>query len=328
MLRDTIDRFADANILVVGDVILDQFIWGTVSRISPEAPVPVVEVTKEELLLGGSANVVRNIISLGGRCALCGIIGNDVMGEELLRLMQVAGAPADGLIKGSRPTTIKTRVVAQRQQVVRYDREKSGPPSAQTLHGLLAYLERNLAQFDAVLVSDYAKGVVCEPLMRRLHELLAELRCNGRLLPLIVDPKPVNAEKFVGATVITPNNFEAAKLSGMEISDEASLLAAARTIKQKLACGAVLITRGEAGMALLEGDNKMVQIPTMAKEVFDVTGAGDTVAAALSLGLAAGCSMTEAAVLANHAAGIVVGKVGTASASCDELLAALAAEGL
>ena len=328
MLPDAIDRFAEANILVIGDVILDQFIWGTVSRISPEAPVPVVNVTKEELLLGGSANVVRNIVSLGGSCALCGIIGDDAMGNELLRLMREAGAPTDGLIKGSRPTTIKTRVVAQRQQVVRYDREKAGPPSAATLQRLLAYLENNLAQFDAVLVSDYAKGVVCGPLMRRLNELLAGLRRTGRSLPLIVDPKPSNAALFSGATVITPNNFEAAKISGIEITDENSLLAAAWAIKQKLACTAVLITRGEAGMALLEGENDMALIPTMAKEVYDVTGAGDTVAAALSLGLAAGCSMTEAAIIANHAAGIVVGKVGTASASRDEVQAALAAEGL
>lgn len=328
MLRDAIDRFAKANILVIGDVILDQFIWGTVTRISPEAPVPVVNVTKEELLLGGSANVVRNIVSLGGRCALCGIIGDDAMGNELLRLMRDAGAPTDGLIKGFRPTTIKTRVVAQRQQVVRYDREKAGPPSAATLQRLLAYLENNLAQFDAVLVSDYAKGVVCGPLMERLNELLAGLRRTGRSLPLIVDPKPVNAQLFSGATVITPNNFEAAKISGIEITDEDSLLAAARAIKKALACTAVLTTRGEAGMALLEGENDMVLIPTMAKEVYDVTGAGDTVAAALSLGLAAGCSMTEAAIIANHAAGIVVGKVGTASASRDEVQAALAAEGL
>ncbi|MCW5200549.1 D-glycero-beta-D-manno-heptose-7-phosphate kinase [Desulfobulbus sp. F4] len=323
MLRDIIDRFGEARILVIGDVILDQFIWGTVSRISPEAPVPVVNVTKEELLLGGSANVVRNIVSLGGRCALCGIIGDDTMGNELLRLMQAAGAPTDGLIKGRRPTTIKTRVVAQRQQVVRYDREKTGPPSAPTLQRLLAYLEKNLAQFDAVLVSDYAKGVVCGPLMERLNELLAELRRTGRPLPLIVDPKPVNAQLFSGATVITPNNFEAAKISGIEITDEDSLLAAARTIKKMLDCKAVLITQGEAGMALLEDENDMVLIPTMAKEVFDVTGAGDTVAAALSLGLAAGCSMTESAIIANHAAGIVVGKVGTASASREELLFAV-----
>jgi rfaE bifunctional protein kinase chain/domain len=326
MLHQIIDRFAHAKILVIGDVILDQFIWGAVTRISPEAPVPVVNVNKEELLLGGSANVVRNIISLGGTASLCGIIGNDAMGAELLALMQAAGASTDGLIKGLRPTTIKTRVVAQSQQVVRYDREQVGPPSQQTLERLLAYLEQHVADFDAVLVSDYAKGVICDPLMQRLHQLLATERQHGKNVPLIIDPKPVNANKFSGATVITPNNFEATKISGIEIHDEETLLHAARKIKEKLVCETVLITRGEAGMALLEADKEMVFIPTMAQEVYDVTGAGDTVVAALSLGLAAGCSMTEAAIIANHAAGIVVGKVGTASVSREELLAGLEKE--
>jgi D-beta-D-heptose 7-phosphate kinase/D-beta-D-heptose 1-phosphate adenosyltransferase len=327
MLRTIIDRFAETKILVIGDVILDQFIWGTVTRISPEAPVPVVDVRKEELLLGGSANVVRNIRSLGGHCALCGIIGDDAMGSQLLALMQAAGVPTEGLIKGRRPTTIKTRVVAQGQQVVRYDREKVGPPSEQTLQGLLHYLDTHLADFDAVIVSDYAKGVICDPLMQRLHQLLAEARTeSGRAIPLIIDPKPVNAAKFAGATVITPNNFEAAQLSGIAITDEQSLLTAAHKIKQELACSAVLITRGEAGMALLEGENELVTIPTAAKEVYDVTGAGDTVAATLALGLAVGYSMTQAAIIANHAAGIVVGKVGTASVSREELLADLEKE--
>ncbi|XCN72758.1 MAG: D-glycero-beta-D-manno-heptose-7-phosphate kinase [Candidatus Electrothrix aestuarii] len=324
-MKAQVERFSDTRILVVGDVILDQFIWGTVSRISPEAPVPVVNVTREELLLGGSANVLRNIISLGGSCALCGIIGDDPMGDELLRLMKKVAAPVGGLIKGERPTTIKTRVVAQGQQVVRYDREKIGAPSQRTLESMLRYLDKHLAEFDAVIVSDYAKGVVNEELMTHLHRLLKDVRLStGKALPLIVDPKPENLHRFIGATIITPNNFEASRISGMDIRDEDTLLAAARHIREDIACEAVLITRGEAGMALLEGDNEtLVTIPTMAQEVFDVTGAGDTVAATLALGLAAGCSMTDAAVLANHAAGIVVGKVGTASVSCDELRHAL-----
>ena len=324
-MRSQVERFAETRILVIGDVILDQFIWGNVSRISPEAPVPVVNVTREELLLGGSANVLRNIISLGGSCALCGIIGDDPMGNELLSLMNQVGAPVDGLIKGERPTTIKTRVVAQGQQVVRYDREKAGVPSAKTLERILQYLEEHLADFDAVIVSDYAKGVVNEQLMTHVHQLLKKVRSStGRPLPLVVDPKPENLHRFVGATVIAPNNFEASRISGMDIRDEATLLTAARQIQEDIACEAVLITRGEAGMALLEGESdSLVTIPTMAQEVFDVTGAGDTVAATLALGLAAGCSMTDAAVLANHAAGIVVGKIGTASVSCDELFNAL-----
>jgi D-beta-D-heptose 7-phosphate kinase/D-beta-D-heptose 1-phosphate adenosyltransferase len=323
ILQHVVDRFADTRILVIGDVIVDQFIWGAVSRISPEAPVPVVNVTREELLLGGSANVLRNIISLGGSCALCGIIGNNSMGEELLALMQNIGAPVNGLVKGARPTTLKTRVVAQHQQVVRYDREKSGTPSRQTLNRLLDYLAASLSEFDAVIVSDYAKGVVNEQLMIRLHQLLEQFRAEtGQPLPLIIDPKPANFHHFVGATVITPNNLEATLMSGMDINDEQSLLAASRQIREDLGCEGVLVTRGEAGMALLQGED-FVTIPTMAKEVYDVTGAGDTVAATLALGLAAGCSMVDAAVLANHAAGIVVGKVGTASVSRQELFAAL-----
>ncbi len=322
-LPEMVSRFADVRILVIGDVIVDHFVWGTVSRISPEAPVPVVNVTREELLLGGSANVLRNIVSLGGSGALCGIIGDDAMGEELVRLMMELPAPVDGLIRGRRPTTVKTRVVAQGQQVVRFDREETGPPSRTPLARMIGYLEQHLHEFDAVIVSDYSKGVVNEQLMIRLHRLLAEIRRDGRRLPLVVDPKPANLHRFIGATVITPNHHEAIRMSGMEIHDEQSLLAAARQIRDDIECEAVLITRGEAGMALLQGDS-LVTIPTMAKEVYDVTGAGDTVAATLALGLAAGCAVVDAASLANHAAGIVVGKVGTASATREELLAALA----
>jgi D-beta-D-heptose 7-phosphate kinase/D-beta-D-heptose 1-phosphate adenosyltransferase len=324
VLQQAVFRFTDTNILVIGDVIVDQFIWGSVSRISPEAPVPVVNVTREELLLGGSANVLRNIVSLGGKCALCGIIGNDSMGKELIELMHSVHAPVEGLVRSSRPTTLKTRVVAQGQQVVRYDREKTGSPSAKTLARMLDYLGDHLADFDAVIVSDYAKGVINEELMSHLHQLVARTReQTGHPLPLIVDPKPENIHRFSGATIITPNNHEATLISEVDIADEKSLLEAAEVIRQKVNCQGVLITRGEAGMALLEQDSELVTIPTMAKEVFDVTGAGDTVAATLALGLAAGCSMTQAAVLANHAAGIVVGKVGTASVSCKELQATL-----
>jgi len=319
-LAPVVDRFAGVRILVVGDVIVDHFVWGSVSRISPEAPVPVVNVQREERLLGGSANVLRNIVSLGGTGALCGLIGDDPMGEELLALMAALPAPVQGLIRGRRPTTVKTRVVAQGQQVVRFDREESGPPAPDTLGRMMDYLQEHLGDFDAVIVSDYAKGVVNEELMIRLHRLLAAAReKSGRPLPLIVDPKPVNLHRFTGATVITPNHLEMEKMSEMQISDERTLRAAARRVRDEIGCRAVLVTRGEAGMALLQEDDTLVTIPTMAKEVYDVTGAGDTVAATLALGLAAGCSMREAAVLANHAAGIVVGKVGTASVSGEEL---------
>jgi D-beta-D-heptose 7-phosphate kinase/D-beta-D-heptose 1-phosphate adenosyltransferase len=323
MLHSFLNRFSQAKVLVLGDAIVDQFIWGTASRISPEAPVPVVNVTGEQLLLGGSANVVSNIIALGGQASLCGTIGNDIMGNELRTLMRAVGASVEGLIQGKRPTTLKTRVVAQGQQVVRYDREEVGPPSERTLEDLQNYLQAHLADFDVVVVSDYAKGVINAAVMQQVQEGLLALRQSGRKIPLIVDPKPIHLSLFSGATVITPNHLEAAMMSGIEIRDRASLEAAARCIQERLTCEAVLITRGEAGMALLEGQQDMVLIPTMAKEVYDVTGAGDTVVAVLALGLAVGCSMIEAAQIANYAAGIVVGKRGTASVCQKELRATL-----
>ena len=324
-LRDIVPRFMSARVLVIGDIIIDHFLWGTATRISPEAPVPVVNVQREDLLLGGSANDLRNIVSLGGSGTLCGIIGDDLMGKKVVELVESLGASTAGLVVGQRPTTIKTRVVAQGQQIVRFDREETGLPAQQSLAALCGYLENNLHTFDAVMVSDYAKGVISEQLMTKLAQLLQSIRGREqRALPLIVDPKPSNFRYFSGATVITPNHHEAAQMSGVRIDDESSLLAAARKIRDDIGCEAVLITRGEAGMALLQGDEDMATIPTMAKEVYDVTGAGDTVAATLALGLAAGCSMNDAAILANHAAGIVVGKVGTACVSATELLDTLA----
>lgn len=320
-LRNIVPRFTKARVLVIGDIIIDHFLWGTATRISPEAPVPVVNVQSEDLLLGGSANVLRNIVSLGGNGTLCGIIGDDLMGEKVVELVESLGASTEGLVVGQRPTTIKTRVVAQGQQIVRFDREETGLPAKQSFSALIEYLENHLQTFDAVMVSDYAKGVISEQLMTKLSQLLQSIRGRGqRTLPLIVDPKPTNFRYFSGATVITPNHHEAAQMSGLRINDERSLLMAARKIREDIGCEAVLITRGESGMALLQGDKDMVTIPTMAKEVYDVTGAGDTVAATLALGLATGCSMNDAAILANHAAGIVVGKVGTACVSAVELL--------
>ncbi|WP_028578932.1 D-glycero-beta-D-manno-heptose-7-phosphate kinase [Desulfogranum japonicum] len=321
---DMVNQFKGCNVLVIGDIIIDHFIWGSVTRISPEAPVPVVNVKKEELLLGGSANVLRNIISLGGRGALCGLIGSDAMGEQVVTLVEELGAGGQGIIQGQRPTTVKTRIIAQGQQVVRFDREQTGDPSPETFSYLIGYLQEHVHQFDAVMISDYAKGVVHEQLMIELRRLLQQhADKTGRRLPVIVDPKPSNMHCFVGCSVITPNHHEASQMSGIRIHDEQTLLAAARQIREDIGCEGVLITRGEAGMALLEGNHDLVTIPTMAKEVYDVTGAGDTVAATMALGMAAGCSLADAAVLANHAASVVVGKVGTASVSTEELLEAL-----
>ncbi|MBC8317369.1 MAG: D-glycero-beta-D-manno-heptose-7-phosphate kinase [Desulfobulbaceae bacterium] len=319
-LKKAISRFSKANILVIGDIIVDHFIWGSVNRISPEAPVPVVNVTKEDLLLGGSANVLHNISAMGGTASLCGVIGSDWMGGKLLDLLGDIDSSTDGIIKDqSRPTTKKTRVVAQNQQVVRFDREDSRPLSNEIISELCTFLEKSLHLFDAVIISDYAKGVINKTVMDHLRTKIA----SHPHIPVIVDPKPDHISLFHGATIITPNNHEAEKMSGIKIHDDTSLNLAAVNLQKTLDCKAVLITRGESGMALLEKGAPVFKIPTKAKEVYDVTGAGDTVIASLALSLASGLGYAEASVLANYAAGIVVGKVGTATVSQKDLLEAV-----
>jgi len=315
--RAALAKFPAARILVIGDLIIDHFIWGSVNRISPEAPVPVVNVTRENLLLGGAANVLNNIYALGGQGEMCGVIGLDSMGNHLLELLQTLGSPTEGIIKSAdRPTTKKTRVIAQHQQVVRFDREKSGPLPPEVLAEVFAYLDKNLTSFQAVIVSDYHKGMISAELMALLMQKLL----SRKDIPVIVDPKPHHLERFIGATILTPNLAEAEKMAGITITNDDELCEAARLIKAKLGCAALLITRGEAGMALFEEAREPLLIPTMAREVYDVTGAGDTVIATLALGLAAGLNFSEAAILANRAAGIVVGKLGTATVTPEELL--------
>jgi D-beta-D-heptose 7-phosphate kinase/D-beta-D-heptose 1-phosphate adenosyltransferase len=320
VLKNAVKKFQAANILVIGDIIVDHFIWGTVSRISPEAPVPVVNVTKENLLLGGAANVLHNIYDLGGKATLCGLIGDDAMGDHLLKLLADLSSPASGVVRSkNRPTTLKTRVIAQNQQVVRFDREKKCCPSPESLDEIFRFLDRTLTTFDAVIISDYDKGMISLQLMDYLRD-----RANGgKKIPLIVDPKPTRPERFKGVTIVTPNHHEAELMANVVIEDENDLLNAAKTLQKMLNGEAILITRGEAGMALFEKDKPLLTIPTMAKEVYDVTGAGDTVIATLALGLAVGLGFAEAATIANLAAGIVVGKIGTATASTDELLQAI-----
>jgi D-beta-D-heptose 7-phosphate kinase/D-beta-D-heptose 1-phosphate adenosyltransferase len=314
--RAALAKFPEARILVIGDLIIDHFIWGSVNRISPEAPVPVVNVTRENLLLGGAANVLNNIYALGGKGEMCGVIGQDTMGDHLLELLKNLDSPTEGIVKSAdRPTTKKTRVIAQHQQVVRFDREKSGPLPPEVLAEIFDYLNIHLASFQAVIVSDYHKGMISAELMALLMK-----KIQARNIPVIVDPKPHLLERFTGATILTPNIGEAEKMAGISITNDEELREAARLIKEKLGCAALLITRGEAGMALFEGEKEPLLIPTMAREVYDVTGAGDTVIATLALGLAAGLDFSEAAILANRAAGIVVGKLGTATVTPEELL--------
>ncbi len=326
-MEKLVQQIGGKKILVVGDIIVDHFVWGTVNRISPEAPVPVVNVTKEELLLGGGANVLHNIFALGAEAAICGIIGDDEMGGRLQILLQDLGASTEGLVKGKRPTTVKTRVVAQGQQVVRFDREQCGAPSDATIAAMLDYLNRNISDFDAIIISDYYKGVIGTTLMRQLLARVSKVEEEQKKkIPVVVDPKPNQPERFYGASLITPNHLEAEKMSGMTIINTEDLRTAAELLLAKTECQAVLITRGESGMALLEKGKELVSIPTTAQAVFDVTGAGDTVIATLALGLAAKASFADAAALANIAAGVVVGKVGTATVNQEELLAVLHGE--
>jgi rfaE bifunctional protein kinase chain/domain len=310
-----IEQFKKTTLLVVGDIMIDEFIWGTVSRISPEAPVPVVAVNREDLLLGGAANVVHNVHSLGGRVLLAGLIGDDRMGEKIKKLLAEQQIGSEGLVvQAGRPTTVKTRVIAHSQQVVRFDRESREPISAQSQEELLRYLDKNWDLADGIIVSDYGKGLINSALM---EFIIQKKRDDGKLVA--VDPKMNNFSIYPGATVVTPNRQEAEAAAGREIRDETSLMEVGRSLLERFACQAILITRGEEGMVLFEREGDVINVPTVAKEVYDVTGAGDTVISALTLALAAGSDFPAAAVLANYAAGIVVGKVGTATVTPEEL---------
>ncbi len=317
-LKGAISKFKDKRILVIGDLMLDRFIWGKVSRISPEAPVPVVEVEKEDFLLGGAANVAHNLRALGARVLMAGVVGDDDSAVKLLELAASSGLDSSLVIKDDRPTTVKTRVIAQGQQVVRVDRESRQILCNQTIERLCKLLEMHLDTIDGVIVSDYAKGVISKALMDKVRALFVQ-----KGIPVLVDPKPINKEFYRGVTLIAPNKAEAEAISGILISDESSLEIALKRIYKELALEAVLITRGSKGMALWQPEQGLLSIPTMAKEVYDVTGAGDTVMATLVLSKTSGLSWDESAYLANAAAGIVVGKVGTATVTTEDLLTLL-----
>ncbi|MBI5970716.1 MAG: D-glycero-beta-D-manno-heptose-7-phosphate kinase [Deltaproteobacteria bacterium] len=316
--KTLIERFPAGRVLVIGDLIMDHFIWGKVRRISPEAPVPVVEVTSESTMLGGSANVVNNIFSLGGRSLVTGLVGNDWDGKKLINALKEKGIETQGIVvDNKRPTTIKTRVIAHSQQVVRFDREKKDAIDPDSGAQVLDYIKKALKKADVVLISDYAKGVVTEALAAETIAFCARL---DKLAA--IDPKVEHFDYYKGAAIVTPNNIEAGQASGVDIEDQASLHRAGEVLLNKLGCKALLITRGENGMSLFEDDSD-THIPTVAREVFDVSGAGDTVIGTLALSLAAGATFKEAAVTANFAAGVVVGKVGTATLSPAELLSAI-----
>ncbi len=314
-LKAYVDRFSQAKILVIGDIIFDRYIWGEVSRISPEAPVPVVDVKEETEMLGGAANVIQNIFTLGATPILCGIIGSDRPGNEVLNRLNRLGLTIDGVIvEQDRPTSIKTRIVAYNQQVVRFDREGRSDISPGSTEKLLVFIRKHLNNLDAIVVSDYGKGVVSIPLMTGLRDIVRDSS-----VIIAVDPKTGNFEHYTDVDVITPNHHEAGTFCGFKIIDEETLLKAGQQMLKMLGCHSVLITQGKDGMTLFEKGGKISHIPTVAKKVFDVTGAGDTVISALSLGLASGLDVKSAAILANFAAGIVVGEVGTSSVKAGDL---------
>ncbi len=317
-LVNAVRAFPETTILVVGDLMLDRFVWGEVSRISPEAPVPVVEVQKETILLGGAANVANNIRAMGGGCILGGVCGNDDAGTSLLALASDRGIDTGAVVNDAGPTTVKTRIIARGQQVVRVDREEKRKPGGDVLKSLSDVFLEAVSRAGCVIVSDYAKGMINHDVMGILRDT-----CQRHAIPVLVDPKPSNMDIYLGATMLTPNSLEAAAMSGIEISDDETLFLAASRIMKNLDASAVLITRGPHGMGLVQKQQPLFTIPTMAREVFDVTGAGDTVIATFAMGIANGLEMQEAAWLANIAAGIVVGKVGTATADSHEIIQAI-----
>ena len=317
--RDLIGRFAGLPVLVVGDVMLDRFIVGRVTRISPEAPVPIVRFESEHVRLGGAANVAHNIAALGGRASLVGIVGGDAAGVQLRAQLAAAGVDAAGLVEDrDRPTTEKVRVVTERnQQVARIDYERDGDAGGDVERAVVAQVARLGRDVKALLISDYLKGTITRAVVEAM--LSARSASAGRV-PLIVDPKIPHLACYAGATLVTPNHHEAEIATHLRVRSDDEARQAARDFRTRAQCEAVLITRGEHGMWLSEGDMDG-SIPAVAREVSDVTGAGDTVVATLALAMAAGATMAEAAALANLAAGIVVGKFGPATLSASELAA-------
>ena len=309
-----VDQFKNKKILVLGDVMLDKYIWGEVARISPEAPVQIVNVVKEEYVPGGASNVAANIAELGAKVWMVGVVGNDETRNKLIGEIAKKNINSDFLISDPEKRTIlKVRVFGRNQQLLRFDYEKKGDISSSTEEKLLSSVKKIIREIDAIIISDYAKGTITKRLMENLK------RISGKSsMKIIVDPKPEHKEFYKNVTLITPNTTEAKKMIGLSEEDEEDIKVIGKTLLKELNSN-VLITRSEKGMSLFEKDGKTLNIPTFAKEVYDIIGAGDTSVAALALALASGASLEESAIIANHAAGITVGKVGTSTVTAEEL---------
>jgi D-beta-D-heptose 7-phosphate kinase/D-beta-D-heptose 1-phosphate adenosyltransferase len=318
-LRGTVSRFAGRRVVVWGDLMVDRYLWGHVDRISPEAPVPVVEIERESFSLGGAGNVAANLRALGAEAVLVGVLGRDADGDALLEAFASRGIDTRRVVRDpARPTTVKTRVIAHSQQVVRTDRESRAEVTGEAAAALAHGLEEEIARADGLIVSDYGKGVITAGGIE-----LALREALRRKVHVSVDPKESHIDAYRGVSILTPNQHEAGGVMGRRIVDEASLLAVGRGLLERVHAKAVLITRGPDGMSLFEAGGRITHLPTVAREVYDVTGAGDTVVAVVALGLAAGADFPEACVLANHAAGVVIREVGTAVCSPEDLLASL-----
>ena len=323
-VQELLSAAAQTRLLVLGDVMLDQFIWGSVSRISPEAPVPVVDFSHESYMPGGAANVARNLSALQASTKLFSAIGDDIAGGQLKTLLGEQSVGCAGLLSfPSRATSIKTRIVAHQQQVVRVDRETKKELSPDDARRLLRALEKAIPGADAVIVGDYGKGVVTQSLLEGVKTL-----CRERGVWLSLDPKPVHHLNLAALSLITPNRKEAFELAALKDDtrqanpfEDKNLMLVAERLLHELRPALLLITLGDLGMLLCQRGQKPFHIPTVAQEVFDVSGAGDTVIASFTLAIAAGASPLEAAIISNHAAGVVVGKVGTAIVTPEELLA-------
>ncbi len=326
-LSEALERIRGVPVLVVGDLILDRYVWGNVSRISPEAPVPVVEVVRTEDRLGGAANVARNLRSLDARVTMCGFIGDDDEGRRVVAQFDKDGVSKEGvIIDRERPTSLKTRVIGQRQQIVRIDRENVEPRSVAMQEAFAALVGTHIEASRAVILSDYGKNAVSEALIRRFEEARTGGRISLKDRPLVVDPHPTNYAIYAGMSVAKPNRREAEVASGIKIVDTASAIAAANVLLSLWQAEMMLITLGEGGMVMTFADkSEPIILATQARQVFDVSGAGDTVTAVFTAAVAAGATPRVAGELANISAGIVVSEVGTVAVNIDKLRAEIEA---